>query len=266
MNRQKQNLERDGYCVLEQVFTRGDLEAMREQLVRIVDGSVQIGGRRFQPESADDDYVPVPMTGLDTTWRGPDIPYRKISAMEYDPVFLAAMQSQRIKEFLTSVLGPDVSIMRATLFTKTPDIGAPLPWHQDVSLDWPVSRQPQLVLWYSVDPVGSDSGALEVVTASHKFGVIGRGHLLPKDLEFKYAAPDRVTKLLPEEGDVVVFDAALLHRSGVNRTMVPRRAMNVVLISGTVTHTTRGFTFPVLIGENAMMPDVVRTLSRADAH
>ena len=97
--------------------------------------------------------------------------------------------------------------------------------------------------WYWIDPVGSDSGALEVVVGSHKFGVIGRGHLLSKELECEHAPPDRVTKLLPEEGDLVVFDAALLHRSGVNRTTVPRRAMNVVLISGSVTHTTRGFTF-----------------------
>ena len=254
-----QNFSKDGFIIIRKGFLERDIQDMRERLEDIIKGQFVKNGRRFQPDTESGLFADVDCSRVD--YRGPDVAYRKIADLEYDNIFLEKLQSPWIREICGRFLGPVTSVMRVTMMNKPARGGTPLPWHQDVSLDWPTSVQPELAVWFALDKSASTSGSLQVIPGSHLHGVIGRGHLLPSDLEDKYAPNSRVVTIKTDPGDVLFFHGALLHRSGVNYSSRPRRAINAILMPGQVIHLRRKRPYPVLHGENELLPEGVAKLT-----
>jgi ectoine hydroxylase-related dioxygenase (phytanoyl-CoA dioxygenase family) len=90
--------------------------------------------------------------------------------------------------------------------------------------------------------------------------VINRGHLLPAELEGTYAPAENIVTAELAPGDCFFFHAALLHRSGVNQSDKPRRAINAILMPGQSIHTKRQMPYPVLFGKNQLDPVAVAAL------
>jgi phytanoyl-CoA hydroxylase len=155
-----------------------------------------------------------------------------------------------------------MSIMRVTMMDKPAQGGTPLPWHQDLSTDWPVTEQPALSIWFPLDQANAASGSLQVVRGSHKHGVIGNGHMLHPSMEPEYAPADKIVTVDMQPGDCLFFHPGLLHRSGINRTNAPRRAINAILMPGYSIHTGRLKPYPVLIGLAQLDPNEVATLTK----
>lgn len=259
-DRYTQELAEHGYFIVRQGFTQTDIQDMRGRLEDIVRGQFAKDGRRFQTDTESGRYEDVEKSEMG--YRGPDVAYRKIADLEYDDVFLAKLQSRWIRDICAHLLGPLTSVMRVTMMDKPARGGTPLPWHQDVSLDWPTPTQPELAIWFSLDEATAASGSLQVIPGSHRHGVIGRGHLLPGDLEKSYAPDHQIVTIEAKPGDVMFFHAALLHRSGVNVSGAPRRAVNAILIPGQVIHTKRAIPYPVLFGHGELQPHSVAELSK----
>ena len=66
--------------------------------------------------------------------------------------------------------------------------------------------------------------------------------------------PDIPPILEVEEGEVVLLNNLLLHRSGVNPTGKQRRAFSAAYMEATTKHVATGDTFPVIFGKNALKP------------
>jgi phytanoyl-CoA hydroxylase len=249
----------DGYLIIPNAFSENDIQAMRSRLEDIVAGKFKKLGRRFQAEGDSGKYEDVSHT--DMQYRGSGVTYRKVSDLEYDDVFLEKLQSGWIKAICSQLIGDIVSIMRVTMMDKPAQGGTPLPWHQDLSLDWPTSCAPELTFWFPLDNATNASGSLQVVPGSHKGGVIGRGHLLAKSLEAQYAPQEKIVGVEMSPGDCLVFHPGILHRSGTNQTDLPRRAINVILLPGHALHTSRQQPYPVLLGPGQLEPNVVAALN-----
>lgn len=256
-DRYTQELVEHGYFMVRQGFTPTDMQDMKARLEDIVRGQFAKDGRRFQADTESGRYEDVEKSEMG--YRGPNVAYRKIADLEFDEVFLDKLQSRWVRDICARFLGPVTSVMRVTMMDKPATGGTPLPWHQDVSLDWPTPTQPELAIWFSLDEAMAASGSLQVIPGSHRHGVIGRGHLLPTELVSRYAPDSQIVTVEAQPGDVLFFHAALLHRSGVNVSDAPRRAVNAILMPGPAMHTGRKKPYPVLYGEGELRPaDVAR--------
>ena len=248
-----------GYFVIQNIFSQKDIKNMRLRIDDIILGKFRKLGRRFQTDTDSLQYNGLPTTK--TEYRGPDVVYRKISDLEYDDCFLKILQSGGISEVSTHFLGDTISIMRCGVVEKPAFGGTPIPWHQDTCLDWPTTIPPGLAIWFPLDKATSSAGTLQIIPESHKNGAIGRGHLLPQNMEKKYAPRNKILDVELNSGDCLFFHPALLHRSGINQTKTTRRALNVLLIAGNAIHTGKQLPYPILKGSEQLEPNKVSELS-----
>jgi ectoine hydroxylase-related dioxygenase (phytanoyl-CoA dioxygenase family) len=159
------------------------------------------------------------------------------------------------------VLGsPVVRHFYDQLFVKPAGCGVPTPWHHDVTF-WPVAVESQGIcsLWIPFDPVDRDSSGLEFVKGSHRwpnrFKAVTPNYdpyMLDSDFE---DAPDIEGRredhdlFCPdmEPGDVLIFDARVVHGSSSNHsTDRPRRALASRWCDDDVVFEARHATMPLL--------------------
>ena len=147
-----------------------------------------------------------------------------------------------------------VSIFRAFMMNKPQEQGAPLGWHQDVGEGWGIDTLPTMTVWMALDkasiasgnknlPVGVMSmsfqtfserllvrtGAMQLVRGSHSRGVLNHGHFADEETLAQFPPEDTID-LVCEAGEVILLHNLTLHRSGVNTTTDPRRAISVAFI------------------------------------
>ena len=154
---------------------------------------------------------------------------RKISVINKDP-FVNDALIQLLSPLKVGTHQHKPIIHRATVFYKQPGCEHSLGWHQDVGLDWDSTKfLPKLqVAWFPLDSIASHNGCLEVLSGSHKLGVIGNGnHLLKTDLT-SLLHTFEIDHLFGDIGDVVCFSPLLVHRSGTNPSSSCRAALNIL--------------------------------------
>lgn len=254
----KDDLEKHGYVVLRSVFSNDEIVEMVSRLDQIVAGQHQVAGRRFYVEPDSGKYRDV--SHQDSNYSGPSKRYRKIADLEYDSLLLSKVQNEYLCRTCQALIGRNISIMRLTMMNKSKEGGTELPWHQDMGVDWPTDIMPRLAFWFPLDHLSKESGTLQVVSGSHKHGVIGNGHMLEAE-HTAYAQSNNIVDILIDTGDVLLFDTCLLHRSGINTTGTQRRAINGILMPGNARHTARNTPYPVIYGDNALIPEEVAQLS-----
>lgn len=135
-----------------------------------------------------------------------------------------------------------VDVYDEHLLLKEPGAPAPTYWHHDLPY-FSVDGDDLASIWFSLDPVTEDTGALRFAKGSHRWGKLYRpvriGENKPVDSFNRDTLIERVpdidadpenypTVLLETEpGDIIVFHGLTLHASGGNkRTDRPRRAMS----------------------------------------
>lgn len=175
---------------------------------------------------------------------------RKLRGLEADPIFQSIFFDERIVAIGRDVVGPNISIMRASLISKHEHGGAALGWHQDVAKSWPMTAPPLLTFWFALDDATPETGCMQVMPGSHHHGRIGDGHYLPPEIESDFIDERRVDTLSVRAGEAIAFYCSLLHRSGVNRSGTPRRAVNLVLMDASIRHTMTGEQYPLFVSGN----------------
>ena len=179
----------------------------------------------FQRDAPDGSYQALPRG---RGWTGPGLDYRKIEGLQRDPVFAEFIEDPLFAAIAHQVIGPAVALYRAVLFTKGSGGGTHLPWHQDGGSFWGLDRDPVLQIWTALDDAPVESGCLELVPGTHLRGLATRlGGVIPDDVSRGIRG-----ELLPARaGEVVLIHNHAWHRSGVNGTGRPRRALTICLIS-----------------------------------
>ena len=199
--------ERDGYAVLPNLFSAGEVADLIAEVEAIAAG-----------ERGD-----VPGLGaLD-----PDRPaMEQVLALHFphklSDRILNLVKDERVTAALTAVLGPDVKCMQSMMFVKR--AGKPgQAWHQDEHFI--ATRDRSLVgVWIALDDATIENGCLWLHPGSHHHGILwptrdhgdARFDVTEAAYDFPYDEDGGIAVEVPA-GSVVMFDGYLLHRSLPNR-------------------------------------------------
>ena len=195
-------------------------------------GQVVHAGLFFQLDAVTGRYEDAPL-GLG--WQGPSLAYRKLEKLEKDPLFLAWIENALFERVARSLIDGDISIYRAALFTKPATGGTVLPFHQDGGSYWGLTRDPTLQIWTALDDAEEAAGCVEAIPGSHKAGLATPlGGVIPQPILLRESAHERAIPLPAKAGEALLIHNHLWHRSGVNRTGKPRRAMTVCYMSASI--------------------------------
>jgi len=214
-----------GWARLGIVASDETLSLLRARADDIMLGRVEYEGMFFQADSATGRYEDL---AFGRGWEGPGLRYRKIEKLELDPLFLAWLGNAVFERVARAIVGHDVALYRATLFTKSAEGGTDLPWHQDGGDFWGLDRDPELQIWTALDNVPRESGCVEVVDGSHRAGLATPlGGTIPVRVLARARPEERILAIPARAGEVLLIHNHLWHRSGRNATGHPRRAFTV---------------------------------------
>ncbi|MGO9836322.1 MAG: phytanoyl-CoA dioxygenase family protein [Polyangiaceae bacterium] len=214
-----------GWAHLGTVASEETLARLRARADDIMMGRVVYEGMFFQGDSATGRYEDL---AFGRGWEGPSLRYRKIEKLELDPLFRAWLGNGAFERVARAVIGPEVALYRATLFTKSAEGGTELPWHQDGGDFWGLDRDPELQIWTAIDDVPRESGCVEVVDGSHRAGLATPlGGTIPVRVLLAARPEERTVAIPARAGEVLLIHNHLWHRSGRNTTGLPRRAFTV---------------------------------------
>jgi phytanoyl-CoA hydroxylase len=197
---------RDGYVVLADALSAGEVGALREEAVRICRGELgTLDG--VQPPGTDE-----PDEVIVRRYLCIHFPHKLSELMR------GMLAHPVVVDALTQLIGPNVKAMQSMLFIKSE--GKPgQAWHQD-ELFIPTRDRSLTAAWMALDDATVENGCLWVLPGSHRPGVLypDRDHHDPRfDCEveaygFPYRDEDAVAVEVPA-GSIVVFNGYLLHRS-----------------------------------------------------
>jgi len=221
--------ETHGYAKIENVADAEILEKLRMRADDLMLGKVHYPGLFFQHDTQTGKYEDL---AYGKGFEGPSLDYRKIEKLEKDPEYLAWIENPVFEKIARRVIQDEIVIYRALIFAKAANGGSNLPWHQDGGKFWGLDRDPKLQIWTALDDVPVDSGCVEVFPGSHLAGLATPlGGVVP-DKQLLERAPESHAVAIPARaGDIILIHNHLWHRSGVNRTALPRRAFTVCYMS-----------------------------------
>ena len=104
---------------------------------------------------------------------------------------------------------------------------------------------------------------MEIIPGSHRLGLLSLfGSTVDEENVKRHCPSERIHALEVEAGHAVLLHNWLIHRSGVNPTPTPRRALTVCYMDGRTLNTLTGKHFPIVAGSLSPEPyPFVRQLS-----
>lgn len=190
--------------------------------------------------------------------KGATLAYRKIQNLEHDATFMHYLRRPLFLHICRRVYGSGVPVssFRTMFFNKPAGKGTELPWHQD---RWKyLDVDPLVTVYTALDAATPQSGCVQIVPGSHKWGVINPSHpsgFLTAEQVSELELDQKAVPLELEPGNVAVLHNWTLHKSGVNPTGAPRRALSVNYMVGNTTFDREAFGSQGSTGTTAGYPE-----------
>lgn len=150
---QLETYERDGFIVLPEVFSLGDVAVFREEFERLA-ASEDLRGK--------DELVLEP---------GSDRPRSVFNAHRFSAIFDRLSRDRRILDKVMQILDSEVYVHHARINVKLPLAGKSFPWHSDFET-WHAEdglpRPRVLSAWVMLDENNEFNGPLFLIPGSHK--------------------------------------------------------------------------------------------------
>jgi ectoine hydroxylase-related dioxygenase (phytanoyl-CoA dioxygenase family) len=184
------DLERDGFCVVPDVLSPGEVAAVRARLVAVAseEAAAGINARRFEGPRNQRVYA--------LTHKGDE--------------FVFLLEHPLLWGLMSHVLGPDFLLSSITANIAGPG-GQPMALHPDqgyVPPPWPPYPLVANIMWM-LDDFTEENGATRFVPGSHRGAVGG-----PTD----QARAAEAIAVTGRAGSVLCFDGRVLHQTGANTT------------------------------------------------
>ena len=194
-----EEIENLGYCVIDSGMSPAELQIWRERIDDVYAAQVEELGGEANLERINDAKVARCLIG-------------------YDDSFLSLATHEKILEILRRMLGDYFVLMSQNGIINDPTgVHYQITWHRDLNYQHFVSSRPvAMSALYCIDPFSEETGGTHVLPASHK------GEAFPSRAYVE--KHQRVVEA--NAGSIIVFDAMLFHRSGLNRSGRTRRAVN----------------------------------------
>lgn len=115
-----------------------------------------------------------------------------------------------------------------------------------------MDRNPIITIWRALDEATAANGGMQIVPGSYKLGLLNPQHFVTEADQARYTQEKDVVDLEVAAGEAILLHNFLLHRSGVNRTSIPRRAVSVAYMDAATRERTTGEAFPQVFGTEAL--------------
>jgi phytanoyl-CoA hydroxylase len=219
----RSDFERDGFVVVEDVFSGQELSTLSDEVNRVIEGRA--------------DYLPA----NDVVYEPDTQPPRVRNAFHlhsYSDVFLRAAKNPSLIGVLESILGKPLRLYGSQIFAKPALVGTVVPAHQDMPY-WPFEPYELISAWIALDDSTIENGCVRHVAGSHKLGmlphaasgVVGNSLGVIEDPRLKALSEVPVPV---RRGSCILHHCLTVHRSEANRSPNPRRGLIYVYMSDRV--------------------------------
>ena len=215
--------EKEGFVVLDQLFTEAEIAPISDEIDRIIAGE-----RTYIP---DRDLVFEP----DTNPRQLRNAFRLAL---YNPLFLEFAKSTKLTGVLGDLLGRPLRLYGSQLFAKPARVGTIVPKHQDMPY-WPFDPPELITAWVALYDSTKENGCVRLFEVSHKLGMLPHassnvpGNSLGLiDHPAVNALPERAVEV--KRGSVVLHHSLTVHCSDPNLSDRARRGLVYVYMSPNV--------------------------------
>lgn len=247
---------RDGFLHLGQVLDGDAIDRLTARADDLAHGRIVNSAVQMQLDTGGT-YDSLP-EAVDSFEQGTRL-YRKIQGLEFDETFSPLVRSPLFFEVCARMYGPQtpISIFRAMVMNKPAGLGTLLPWHQDGGDVWALDREPLVTIWIALDPATLRNGCMQAVRGSHRLGLLSQyGATVSEDDVAAHVRDEDIVSLEVPAGHAVLMHNWLVHRSGVNPSTVPRRAVTICYLDGRTRRTQTGELLPIVAGSVEPTPPV----------
>ncbi len=199
---------------------------------------------------------PGPMV-LDLTRDGGGRFFGNTFVWHHRPAFERFVKESPAAEVAASILGSSkVNVLFDQLLVKEPGTEQPTMWHHDATY-WPVAGDQVMTMWIALDHVTPDSGAVEYIKGSHRWGIRYKARSFTGDDRYKEDLPEipdidaerekyDFAVFDMEPGDLTLHHGLTVHGAPGNSTQRRRRAYILRWCGDDVTYNPRPNIQPML--------------------
>jgi phytanoyl-CoA hydroxylase len=215
---QIERFDRDGYLVVQDLLTADDVARLQHETAHYHETL-----KTSRPPD------------VDVTWEPGAQPPRVqqvLNAERLSATLDGIIRSPRVRGVVEPLLGPDVGLFHAKFIMKSPEVGGPVPWHQDYAYWTDQADAPlQLNCMVYLDDADEQNGCLQVLAGSQRSGLethadTAKGSFV-HELDVSAFAGD-IVSLPGKAGTGILFGPLLKHASPPNRSTKPRRSFTAV--------------------------------------
>jgi ectoine hydroxylase-related dioxygenase (phytanoyl-CoA dioxygenase family) len=217
----KRRFDVDGFVNFGRILDANELEALRERVDRICDGSVPVPADclRFHSDMAWE------VNGV----RRPEAVWQVLGLEQHDALVREICEKPLIREVLETLLEGPVRLWSSQVIMKNAFHGGEIPWHQDSSY-WGQERR--LTCWVALDDATPFNGCMRMIPGSH---LKGQQQFTPKAfdgtpvnlLETDSVSEDTQVYVPVPAGCASFHHPLTLHASSANTTPNRRRAIAI---------------------------------------
>lgn len=230
---QLEQYHRDGYIVVEDLLTAGEVEALRNRVREYTHGDrprdqIVI---QFEPR--------VQRGELKVDHPGDAI--RKIDGLvQSDDLFQKLGLHDNIVGIIEQILGPDLKMFRNSMLLKPPGVGSAKGMHQD-SPYWPIEPMDLCSCWFALDDATTENGCMGVIPAGQTQGPLPHKHVTD-DYVIEDSAYDISKMILApiRAGGGLFFHSLIPHYTAPNRSTKWRRAIALSYMRSTSRYAAEG--------------------------
>jgi len=214
---QRAAFARDGFLAMRQLASAERLNAMRSVVLDHVE-------RHIEPIEYEAD-VAYPGAPESRTAAGGDTPRRLRQAYDRDPLFAKWATDDRLTAIVAQLLESDtVWLSRGhhnCVMTKSPRYSTATAWHKDLRY-W-AFETPRLVnAWLALGDETPANGCMRLLPGTHRMRFdadrMDTDQFLREDMPENTTLIETATEAALAPGDVLFFDAGVLHAAGANST------------------------------------------------
>lgn len=220
-------LDNDGYCILQNVFTTQEMDSLANV--------IETHQRRQEQDL-------IRKGGTEGISRAGEISFTNNLAEQDDAIRDFVLRPEFVA-ISTQLLGPDIDLYWNQSVFKQPEGTKQFPWHQDDGY-MAVDPSPYLTLWLALNGATPENGCISVLPGSHKRGLVPHE---PSDIGLQCHSldhPDQGVLAPASAGSIVVFYSLLFHKSGSNRSKGTRKAYVIQYSPAGLRNAATGEPFP----------------------
>lgn len=255
--------DQNGYVKLGKIVSDNYIKILIKVTNDLMMGKRTYPGMFFKLDDPKGNYYNIKHEDIhNEKFSGPSNRYKKIKDLEYVPEFLNCIKLKILKKFSEKYIGSQVSSMRSMILNKSHINSSILPFHQDVSNKWKMSKKPFFTLWMSLNGATKKNGCLKVIEGSHKYGILNYGNNLSSSVEKKLKKKNKVVFLELRPGEAVLFSNYTVHGSNKNKTKKNRLGFTACLLDAKTKNLKTNKSYPKVFGKNSLSLSKISKLKK----